>query len=256
MKKIIAIGGGEIGRPGFPIETTKIDKEIIRLTQKSNPALLFLPTASGDSESYFSTVEKYFGKKLKCKVNVLYLTKSNLSKKMLRDKILSTDIIYVGGGNTMKMMGIWKKLGVDKILKEAYEKGIVLSGLSAGAICWFKYGNSDSRKMIDSKAPLIRVSGLNFIQTLFCPHYDFEKYRKPELKKMMLKTSGIAIALDNCCAIEIIDDTYQIISSKDSANAYRVFWSKGKYNHDLIPKLNSPQPLADLLDKNKIICYK
>ena len=73
MKKIIAIGGGEIGRPGYPIETTKIDKEIIKLTGKKNPKLLFIPTASSDSTSYFDTVKKYFGKTLKCEIDVLYL---------------------------------------------------------------------------------------------------------------------------------------------------------------------------------------
>lgn len=255
MKKIIAIGGGEIGRPGFPIETTKIDKEIIKFTDKKNPRLLFLPTASGDSESYFKTVEKYFGKKLKCKVDVLYLSKNILSAHQIQNRILSSDIIYVGGGNTLKMIKVWKKLGVDKILKTAYEKGIVLSGLSAGAICWFKYGNSDSSKMKDKKASSIRVSGLGFISALFCPHYDFEKYRKPELKKMMLKNSVIAIAIDNCCAIEIIDNIlYRIISSKDSANAYRVFWSKGKFYHELIPKSKELKTLSSLLDKKKDIC--
>lgn len=252
---MIAIGGGEIGRPGFPIETTKIDKEIIKLTGKKKPRLLFLPTASGDSELYFKTVEKYFGKKLKCKVDVLYLTKTNFSNDKIRTTILSSDIIYVGGGNTLKMIKIWKKFEVDKILKVAYEKGIVLSGLSAGAICWFKYGNSDSLKMKDKKASSIRVSGLNFISALFCPHYDFEKYRKPELKKMMLKNSLVAIAIDNCCAIEIIDDTlYRIISSKDSANAYRVFWSKNKFYHELIPKSKELKTLSNLLDKKKDIC--
>ena len=254
MKKIIAIGGGEIGRPGFSIETTKMDKEIIKLTSKKNPRLLFLPTASGDSEPYLQTVEKYFGKKLKCKVDVLYLSKNIFSENQIRDKILASDIIYVGGGNTLKMIKIWKKLGVDKFLKEAYEKGVVLSGVSAGAICWFKYGNSDSLKMKDKKASSIRVSGLGFIPALFCPHYDFEKYRKPELKKMMLKNSVIAIAIDNCCAIEIIDDTYRIISSKDSANAYRVFWLKGRFNHELIPKSKELKILSNLLDKKKDIC--
>ena len=249
MKKIVAIGGGEIGRPGFPIETTKIDKEIIKLTNKKNPVLLFLPTASGDSEGYFATVEKYFGKKLGCKTDVLYLTKAKLSKKQIESKILSADIIYVGGGNTLKMIKIWKKFGVDKILQEAHEKGIVLSGLSAGAVCWFKYANSDSRKMKNPKAPLIKISGLNFIPTLLCPHYDVEKDRKPGLKKMMAKTSGVAIALDNCCVIEIIDETYKIISSKNSANAYKVFWSKGKYNQILITKEKKFLPISDLLKK-------
>ena len=245
MKKIIAIGGGEIRGA----ETLKIDKEIIKLTNKKNPALLFIPTASGDSEGYYQTVQNYFGKKLGCKTSVLYLTKTSPSKEKIKKEIMSADIIYVGGGNTLKMIKIWKKFGVDKLLKLAHEKGTVLGGLSAGAICWFKYGNSDSRKMTDPKAPLIKIKALDFVSPLFCPHYDVEKYRKPELKEMMRKTPGVAIAIDNCCAIEIIDNTYRIISSKDSANAYKVYWSKGKYYETLIPKKKGFLPCIDLFKK-------
>ncbi|KKP22529.1 MAG: Peptidase E [Candidatus Nomurabacteria bacterium GW2011_GWE1_32_28] len=236
MKKIIAIGGGEIGRPGFPIETTKIDKEIIKITGKKNPKLLFIPTASSDSESYFETVKKHFGKSLGCKTDVLYLIKGKLIKKEIKDKILKSDIVYVGGGDTLKMMKIWKKNGVDKILKEAYKKGIVLSGLSAGSICWFKWGNSDSAKFKNPDADMIKVSGLGLIKALHCPHYDVEKDRKSDLKKMMKKTPGIAIAIENCCAIEVIDDEYRIISSKSSANAYKVYWKAGKYYEEVIKK--------------------
>jgi len=106
MKKIIAIGGGEIGRPGYPVETTKIDKEIINLTGKKNHRLLFVPTASADSELYFETVKKHFGKTLGCKTDVLYLINNDLSKKEIEQKIFGSDIIYVGGGNTLKMMKV------------------------------------------------------------------------------------------------------------------------------------------------------
>jgi dipeptidase E len=249
MKTIIAIGGGEIGRPGYPIETTQIDKEIIRLTGKKSPKLLFVPTASSDSESYYEVVKKYFGKKLGCKTDVLYLIKEKLSNKEIKEKILNSDILYVGGGDTLKMMKIWKKNGVDKILKQAYEKGIVLSGLSAGSICWFKFGNSDSRKFTDPNADLIKVSGLGLINALHCPHYDFDKNRKPDLKKMMKKTSGVAMAIDNCCAIEVIDDKYRIISSKSSANAYKVFWKGNNYHEEVIKKEREFKPLKDLLKK-------
>jgi len=248
MKKIIAIGGGEIGRPGFPVETTKIDKEIINLTGKKSPKLLFIPTASGDSELYFNTVNKHFGKILGCKVDVLYLTKEKLSKKEIEQKILGSDIVYVGGGNTLAMMKVWKKNGVDKILKQAYEKGIVLSGLSAGSICWFKWGISDSKRFSNPKADLIKVSGLNLINALHCPHYDVEVGRKSDLKKMMMKTSGMAIAIDNCCAMEVIDGKYRIISSKSHANAYRVYWKNGQYFEEIIKKEELLNPL-NLLTK-------
>ncbi|MDD2889672.1 MAG: Type 1 glutamine amidotransferase-like domain-containing protein [bacterium] len=249
MKKIIAIGGGEIGSSGHPVETTQIDKEIINLTGKKNPRLLFIPTASTDSELYFETVKKHFGKKLGCKIDVLYLINKNPSKKNFEEKIFRTDIIYVGGGNTLKMMKIWRATGVDKILKQAYERGIVLSGLSAGSICWFKWGLSDSRKFINPNADLIKVSGLGLINALHCPHYDFEKDRKPSLKKMMKKTSGISIAIDNCCAIEIIDDNYRIISSKASANTYKIYWKSNKYYEKVIKKEKELKALKDLLKK-------
>ncbi|MEI8328020.1 MAG: peptidase E [Candidatus Taylorbacteria bacterium] len=247
--KIVAIGGGEIGRSGFPVETTKIDKEIIRLTGKSKPKLLFIPTASSDSEGYARVVEKHFDTNLGCKVDTLYLLKQKPSRKEIEDKILNADMIYVGGGNTLKMMNVWRRYGVDKILVKAGEKGVVLSGVSARAICWFRSGSSDSRRFTDPKADLIKVRGLNLVPALFCPHYDFEKDRKPDLKRLMKKTSGVAIAIDNCCAIEIIDDTYRIISSKKTANAYRVYWKKGKFYEEVIEKKNTFLPLAGLLKK-------
>jgi dipeptidase E len=249
MKKIVAIGGGEIGRPGFPIETTEIDNEIIKLSGKTNPRLLFIPTASNDSELYFETVKKYFGEKLGCETDVLYLINKNLNEKEIEKKIFRSNIIYVGGGNTLKMMKVWRKTGVDKILKLSHEKGIVLSGLSAGSICWFRWGNSDSRRSINPDANLIKVTGLGLINALHCPHYDFEKNRKPDLKKMMRKTPGVSVAIDNCSAIEIVDDKYRIISSKTSANAYRVYWKKNIYYEEIIKKEKEFKELKYLLEK-------
>lgn len=249
-KTIIAMGGGEIGRPGYSIETTQIDKEITRLTGKKNPKLLFLPTASSDSESYYEIVKKYFGNKLGCKTDVLYLVREKLSKKEIEKKVFYSNIVYVGGGDTLKMMKIWRKNGLDKILKQAYEKGVVLSGLSAGSICWFKWGNSDSRKLANPNADSIKVSGLDLIDALHCPHYDIEKNRKAELKKMMKKTSGVAIAIDNCCAIEVVNDKYRIIDSKPSANAYKVYWKENMYHEEIIKKEKEFKLLKGLLTKN------
>src|SRR3989338_4536669 len=100
--KIMAIGGGEIGRPGYPVETTKIDEEIIALSGKKNPQVLFIPTASEDSEGYVEVFNKHFGKRLGCKTDVLYLIKEKLTKQQIRAKILNSDIVYVGGGDTGK----------------------------------------------------------------------------------------------------------------------------------------------------------
>ncbi len=168
-KAIVAIGGGEIRTR----RTAAIDREIIRLSSKKNPKLLFIPTASSDSERYWKHVQDYFGKFLKCKTDVLFFIKEQPSTEQIRRKILSADIIYVGGGNTLMMMRLWRRLGVDKLLTSAYENGTVLSGISAGAICWFDSGHSDSMSFYNPrKWKYINVKGLGLISGIHCPHYN------------------------------------------------------------------------------------
>jgi dipeptidase E len=255
MSKIVAIGGGEMGRPkeggGFyPVETTGIDAEILRLTGKKKPRLLFLPTASYDSEDYYDVVKRHF-LSLGCgAVGVLKLSTTSLTKSQLEDYILSYDAIYVGGGNTLRLMTIWRKMGIDAILKKAYEQNIVLSGLSAGSICWFRYGNSDSRKFTNGSDKLIKVSGLGFVNALHCPHYDVEQLRQQDLKRMMKSTPKIvAIALDNCSALEIVDDKYRIIRTKPDVKARKAYWLKGKYIIEEIDVDNNFRDLGLLLSK-------
>ncbi len=140
MGKIVAIGGGDMRA----LETLAIDKEIIALSGKSRPKALFIPTASSDSQEYWQAFQNAYGTELGCETNVLYLLNVNPTKDELEEKILSSDLIYVGGGNTLMMMRRWRRLGVDKILETAYNRDIVLTGLSAGCICWFSWGHSDS----------------------------------------------------------------------------------------------------------------
>lgn len=250
MKKIIAIGGGEIGRAGYPVETAKIDKEIIRLTGKTKPKLLFIPTASSDAPGYVEDMKRHFGGRLGCEVDVLLLLCEKLNKRTMTEKIMGADIIYVGGGNTLLMMKTWRKYGTDKLLERAYEKGIIMTGLSAGSICWFRSGLSDSvGKSKDDEMNYGKVSGLGFIKALHSPHYDFEKTRPEALKKIMQKTSGVAIALENCSALEVLDDKYRIITSKSRAKAYAVFWEKGEYCKIEIKQVEEFRPLAEILKR-------
>ncbi len=237
MNKIIAIGGGEIGRPGTKIETLLIDKEIIKLTKKKNPRLLFIPTASGDSTSYVEIFNNYFGKKLKCHTGVLFLINKRYSRKYLEKIILNVDMIYVGGGNTLNMMNVWRKNKINEILKKATEKGIVLSGVSAGANCWFDYGYAgrpigSNKKLFNLK----KVKGLGIIKGSFCPHYDFDKYRKIKLKKILKNKKEKVLAIDNGAAIEILENKYKIISANESSNAHLVFYEENKYIEKKIAK--------------------
>lgn len=247
MGKIVAIGGGEISKPDSTAETTEIDKEIIKLTGKKSPRLLFIPTASSDSKEYYEAVNKHFGGSLGCQTDCLYLLKESPNVIEIKKKILGSDIIYVGGGNTAKMMRAWRKYGVDEALREAYQKGIVLSGLSAGSICWFKWGNSDSRRFKKPSAELVRVSGLGLINATHCPHYLHENDRRNTLKEMMKRTPGAAIALDDCCALEIIDETYRIIPSGKTMHAYKVYWKNHKYYEVPIPVSHEYRPVNELI---------
>jgi len=233
---IVAIGGGKIATR----QTLPIDREIIRLSNKQNPQLLFIPTASSDSEIYWKKVRNYFGDFLKCKTAVLFLMKENPSREEIRSKISAADIIYVGGGNTLQMMRIWRRLGVDKLLVAAYKKGTVLAGVSAGSICWFDSGHSDSMSFYNPhKWKYINVKGLGLIPGIHCPHYNGRTRgvpRRKNFQEMIRKIGGLGVAIDNNCAIEFRDGrVFKVLVSKPSAKAYRVFKREGKVVEEQIP---------------------
>lgn len=246
MSRIVAIGGGEIGRPGYPIETQSIDTEIVNLTGKSRPALLFLPTASKDDVGYTNVVEDYYGKRLGCAVETLYLyAKPTLQE--IKYAVQKADIIYVGGGNTLSMMTQWRKTGLDKLLLQASNK--VLAGVSAGAICWFRSGLSDSLSFTSNgkEWSYNDVKGLDMYNLVICPHYDEEVNRQAALKHLLAQTNKIAIALENCTALEIIDGNYRIIASKDNKQAYKVFWRQGKYYQQVVRPTVEFNKISELL---------
>jgi len=253
MGKVVIIGGGELSR----FETLPFDKRIVELTKKKHPKALFIPTASGEPNGYIETFNKIYGQRLDCKTDVLRLLKSGLTKKEIREKILSSDLIYVGGGNTLKMMNKWRYLGVDKILKEAYSKGIVLSGISAGGICWFESGHSDSRSSYNpDNWKYINVKGLGIIKGIHCPHFNGgtikngkTKTRKKYFKEFMKRYSKIGIAIDDDCAMEFIEGKYKIIATKKNRNAYRVFKKQNKIIIEKIPIKKEYISLVELYKK-------
>jgi dipeptidase E len=225
---LVAIGGGVIRTRG----TAEIDREIIRLSNRKYPTVLFIPTASSDSERYCQRFVEHFGKFLNCKTDVLRLLDEPPSAQQIERKILSADIIYVGGGNTLFMMRLWRRFGVDKLLRMAYEKGIVLSGISAGAICWFDSGHSDSMSFYNPRNwKYINVKGLGLIKGVHCPHYSSMTRgvpRRRDFQEMIRRIGGFGIALENNCAIEFINARFfRVIKSKANARAYRVRKSGG-----------------------------
>ena len=228
--------------------TLAIDREIVRLSGKRAPVCLFIPTASMDDPGYCSRVEQLYKGMLACRFRTLLLYRDRPAAKKIRETVLSSDIIYVGGGNTLRMMKLWRRLGIDAYLDQARRNGTVLCGSSAGALCWFREGNSDSRKFSDENdQTLIKVKGLNFVDALVCPHYDVEKHRQPGLRAMMKKTPGVAIALDNCTAMEIVDNQYRILASAKRKHAYKIYWHRNRYVREALSNDGVFRKLAPLL---------
>lgn len=223
MGKIVAIGGGEISKH----ETSKIDKYILMLSNKQKPKLLFVPTASNDNLPYIQLVNEYFTK-LGCVVDVLDVYSTTYTDEEIRKKIFTTDIIYVGGGDTSSMMDKWRELHIDVYLKDAYQRNIVLAGLSAGAICCCLYGCSDSNSFIDlNDKSFCKVYGLNFIKVAICPHYD-EEGRKA-FDNMILEDDLIqGIALENNTALVEENKAYYIIKSNSNKKAFLLRKIDGK----------------------------
>ncbi len=242
---IIALGGGELRE----LETLSIDEEIIARTGKRSPRVLFIPTASGDSVSYWNTFNKVYGRRLGCRTDLLNLITADHAPSDISRTISSADAIYVGGGNTLKMMRRWRFLGVDTMLREAYERGTVLSGLSAGAICWFAHGTSDSRRFYNpSNDRLIRVRGLGLVDALFSPHHLTEPARERGIADIMRRTPGVGLAVDDCAAILITGGNYRIIGSRPDVGVRRVFVRRGETIIEPIAATDEMRPLNDLLN--------
>ncbi len=193
-RNIIAIGGGGFGgSPGQGI----IEQYILNQTRKKRPKICFIPTATGDNEAYKVNFYSTFTK-LNCEPTHLDFFKRTPDLKKL---ILNQDVIFVGGGNTKSMLAVWKEWKLDKILKEAYRNGKVMSGVSAGAICWFQNGITDSWA-----SELKIMPCLNFVRGTCCPHYDEEPERKPfvknlldrkKVKKIYAVDGGVALHIKN-----------------------------------------------------------
>lgn len=210
---IIAIGGGSLKKK----QTLPIDRFIVRLTGTKAPRALFIPTASNDPQDYCDTFDHVYGDLLGCRTDHLLLYRRPEDRAAAARKIKSADLIYVGGGNTLRMMKLWRRFGIDKLLIRAGQQGTVLAGLSAGAICWHDWGHSDSRAYSGKKNwSYIKVRSLGLRPGLYCPHLDSEK-RHASFKKMVVRDNLTGIACDNFAAIHYADDGATCITSRRMA---------------------------------------
>lgn len=245
MGTIFAIGGGEMR----DLETFAIDKKIVESTGMKSPKALFIPTASDEPQGYIDLFNYVYGEKLGCNTDVLLLLEGKTSTDESRKKIMDADIIYVGGGNTRKMLQVWEKYEIDNSLKVAHKNGKILSGLSAGSICWFKSGHSDSNSFdAEGEWNYIRIEGLNLIDAMHCPHYN-EDIREEDFNKKILEYDEIGIAIDNNCAIEFKDNYYKIHKSDVQSKAYKVYQVDGKTIREELNNTSEYKLIKELLHR-------
>lgn len=225
MRQIIALGGG-----GFSMEPENplLDLYILEQSKKQNPKVCFVPTASGDSDDYISRFYKSFNGH-KCTPSHLSLFAPPSSD--LEDYVLDKDIIYVGGGNTKNLLALWKEWGLDGILKRAWQQGRIMAGISAGSICWFEAGVSDS-----FGGELKPLNSLGFLKGSNCPHYDGEAERRPVFQRLV--SSQIlpgGYAADDGAALHFInEELYQAVSSRPEAKGYRVQLNEGALQEEAL----------------------
>ena len=225
-RNIIAIGGGGFGaNPGQGV----IENYILKQTKKKNPRICFIPTATGDNEAYKVNFYSTFTN-LNCYPSHLDFFKRTPD---LNELILNQDAIFVGGGNTKSMLAVWKEWELDKILKKAYLNGTVMSGVSAGAICWFQNGITDSWA-----SNLKMMPCLNFVKGTCCPHYDEEPERKPAVRNLLLRNKIKNVyAVDGGAALHIKDEKiFKSVIFKKNKSSYLVDIKKKNINEKSFKK--------------------
>ena len=213
MKQIVAMGGG-----GFSMEPDNplLDDFVLGLTGKPRPKVCFVPTASGDSESY---VQRFYEAFPAERADAGHLDLFKRTVPDLRAFVLAQDVIYVGGGNTVNMLAIWRAHGLDWVLREAWDAGVVLCGVSAGALCWFEAGSTDS--LGNGLSPL--TNGLGFLPGSICPHYDGEAERCPTYHRFVKEGLPSGLAADDSAALYFVGtELVEAVSSVPTAQAYRV----------------------------------
>ena len=212
-KNIVAIGGGGFGRS---LGSLEIEKYIISLISKKRPKICFIPTASGDNSLYKLNFYRAFSKLDCITSHIDFFSRTE----NLEEKVLTQDIIYVGGGNTKSMLAVWKEWNLNHILRDAYEKGIVMSGVSAGAICWFEKGITDS---FAEKLNIIDCLGL--VEGISCPHFDEEKEREPYVNNVITtEIINSCICIEGNCAIHIKNNSeYSSIDFGNGKKCFKVY---------------------------------
>jgi dipeptidase E len=218
-RQIVALGGGGFSR--F-YNDPKMCRYILELAGRATPKICFVPTASGDDAA---SIEHFYKAAARLGAKPSHLSLFDQPLDPLGSYVARHDVIYVGGGNTRNMLILWRAWGLDKILRVAYERGVILAGSSAGALCWFRSGVTDSYP-----GRYAQLTCLGWLRGSFCPHYDREAKRKPVYRQLVRsgRLPG-GFALDDNVGLHFIDEHLcVIVSSRRGAYAHRVQSRGGK----------------------------
>jgi dipeptidase E len=208
--QIVAIGGlGEDDEAELLIEF------VLSLTGKKRPRVCLVPTASAETPEYIVS----FYENLSGRADCSHVSFFPWPREGLRGRVLSQDALFVSGGNTANMLAVWRTHGFDRILGEAWEQGIVLAGSSAGMICWFEAGVTDSfGPDLDGMR-----DGLGFVSGSACPHYDGEERRRPVYQQLVADGFPAGVAADDTAALLYVGtELREVVAVRESARAYRV----------------------------------
>lgn len=223
--QIIALGGG-----GFSmwLDNLALDSYILSQVRKKHPRVCLLATATGDSYRYIANFFTAFTR-LDCRPIHLSLFERTPDLKAL---ISEQDVIYVGGGNTKSMLAVWVEWGLPELLNEAWQNGVVLAGIRAGAICWFEQGLTDSWA---GRYTILECLG--FLKGSCCPHYDGEAERRLAYHDFLLQGEALSgYAIEDGAALHFTgNEPMQVVSSRAGAKAYQVFVDGESVQEEVLP---------------------
>ena len=208
-RRIVACGGEQLSFPA-------LTRYVLELTAKPRPKILFVPTASGDDAAYLLSFYQALAG-VACEPSALLLFNRTVDD--IDGLLRSQDVVMVGGGNTANMLAIWRLHGVEDALRIAYREGTILTGWSAGCICWFEAGITDSFTL--ELGPL--RDGLRLLEGSACPHYDSQERRRPVYAREIAAGLPSGIALDDGVAARYEDERLaEIVSARKEGRAFRV----------------------------------
>jgi peptidase E len=230
------MGGG-----GFSMDASSsvLDDYVLSLAPAREPRICLLPTAGGDSEEQIRRFRIAFGDRL-CEPSVLSLFRLGRTPVPLREHLLAQDVIYVGGGSLVNLLALWRVHGVDAILREAWQAGIVLAGLSAGSMCWFEGGITKGR---GEPRP---AAGLGFLPGSNSVHYDGEPDRRPAY--LAAVSAGALPAgygvMDGVGLLFRGTRLAEVVASREGPRAYRV--DAAGHEHELEPRVLTARASREL----------